>query len=191
MKRKQKKIKLPIYETLRIADKIMCAMFAGIVVTAFLTSPFGLYSIVVGGVRYYFRKEDFHREIKRLNKRGYVALTKTDKGWVLKLLTKGRLKQAAIEFRNLVLPIPKNWDGKWRLFSFDIPEEERKNRDLIRRKLKQLGLYNIQRSLFSYPHDCRKELGIVSDYYGVGKYVTYMETSFIDIDKELRKHFGL
>jgi len=31
------------------------------------------------------------------------------------------------------------WDGWWRLISFDVPEPDRKGRDFLREKLKELG----------------------------------------------------
>lgn len=43
------------------------------------------------------------------------------------------------------------WDEKWRVVSFDIPEKNRKLRDKIRYSLRQLGLKNLQRSLWISP----------------------------------------
>lgn len=173
----------------KIVENIFKVLLLSFVVPALLTSPFGLYFIVQGGVKYYFRKRDFNREIKRLQKRNYVALTKTGKGIVIKLLEKGRKRAKQIELKNLKLESGKKWDGKWRLFIFDIPEENRSKRDQIRKKLKSLGLYNIQRSVFAFPFDCKEKLELVSDYFKVSKYASYIETSYIDIDKELRNYF--
>jgi len=175
----------------RIADAIMDALLVGFMVPAFLTSPFGLYYLVKGGVRYYFKKSDFHREIKRLERRGFVALKKNEKGWSLKLLKKGILKQQKLNLDKIVLPKMENWDGKWRLFIFDIPEENRNLRNLLRRKIKSLGMYNVQRSVFAFPYDCRKELELITDYFDLGKYTTYAEVSYSDIDKELKSFFNL
>jgi DNA-binding transcriptional regulator PaaX len=159
-----------------------------------LASPLvgsGVFLLGVGALSYLFRKSDFNREAKRLQKKGYVALTKTEKGWLVKILKKGRQRYEEIEMANLRLSKSQKWDGKWRLFIFDIPEELRYQRDYLRRKLKELGLYNIQRSVFAYPYDCRNELDFVGDYYNIGKYATYAEVNNIDIDKELKKHFKL
>lgn len=174
-----------------IADKIMSALLIGYMIPAMLTSPFGLYALVCGLMRYYFRKYDFNREVKRLEKRGYVALTKTEKGWLVKLLPKGRIRAKQIAFENLLLPKHKHWDGKWRLFSFDIPEEFRNARIMIGRKLKSLGCYNIQRSVFVYPYDCKRELEFVSKHYKVSKFTLFAEVLYLDLDKELRKFFNL
>lgn len=175
----------------RVAEKILGA--ATLATTVMVSPAAGIagFLLAVGAVTYLFRKSDFNREIKRLKKKGYVALTKTDKGWLLKILKKGRRRYEEIQMANLHLPKSKRWDGKWRLFIFDIPEEFRHQRDYLRRKLKELGLYNIQRSVFVYPYDCRSGLEFVADYYNIGKYTSYAEVNYIDIDKELRKHFKL
>lgn len=47
--------------------------------------------------------------------------------------------------------IVEPWDEKWRMVSFDIPEKNRKLRNKIRYGLKNLGLKNLQRSLWVTP----------------------------------------
>ncbi|MBI2607468.1 MAG: hypothetical protein HYW51_01445 [Candidatus Doudnabacteria bacterium] len=187
--RSQKVVPKP--EEQDIADKIMSALLLGLAIPAFLTSPFGLYALVHGAVRYYFRKSDFNREVKRLQRRGYVALTKTEKGWLVRLLSKGGVRVKQIMFERLTLPKEKHWDGRWRLFSFDIPEEYKNARNSLRFKLKSLGCYNIQRSLFAYPYECKQELRLVVEHYKVEKYTLFAEVVEIDVDQELRKFFGL
>ncbi len=183
--------KAPKPQNKNIGDKIILALLVAYMIPAILTSPFGLYAIVYGGFRYYFGKKEFNRAVKRLHKRGYVALSKTEKGWMLKLLKKGKDYAKQVEFEKLSLPKPEAWDGKWRLFSFDIPEEFKTSRNMLRFKLKSLGCYNIQRSLFAYPYDCRKELEMVAEHYKVGKYTLFAEADYINLDKELRKFFKL
>jgi len=140
---------------------------------------------------YSFKKSDFHREIKRLEKRKFVALIKTEKGWFIKLLAKGQKRLKHLKIENVQLKQPKAWDGKWRLFIFDIPEKYKLDRDRLREKLKELGLYNIQRSVFVYPYDCRKELEFISETFDLHRYTTYAQIDYIDIDKQLKRHFNL
>lgn len=153
-------------------------------------SPVGAaYFMIHGAIVLAVKDRNFKHEIKRLEKKGYVALTKTPEGFAVKLLKKARKRLNGILLEDLVLPKGGKRDGKWRMFIFDIPEKHRSARDTLRRKLKDLGMYNIQRSVFAYPYDCRKELEFIADYYRIAEYATYVETAFIDIDKELRKHF--
>ena len=178
-------------EEQKIAEKILGAAVIGATLTVSPIAGAAIYFLGAGTLHYMFRKSDFNREVKRLQKNGYVALTKTEKGWLVKILQKGKERFRQTQVMNLQLPKPGQWDGQWRLFIFDIPEDQRYARDAMRRKLKGLGIYNIQRSVLAYPYDCRKELQMVADYYRLGKYATYLETNNIDIDKELRKHFKI
>lgn len=109
----------------------------------------------------------------------------------MRLLSKGKQQLKKTRFESLELPQEKIWDQKWRLFIFDIPEKDRLARNLLRRKLKNLGMYNFQRSTFAYPYDCREELKFISEHYSISKYTTYAEVDYSDIDKELRKFFQL
>lgn len=172
----------------KFAKNILITLALGAGGALVTMSPAGaVYFMVHGAIVLALKDRHFKHEIKRLEKKGYVALTKTEQGFAVKLLKKANRRLKGILFEDIVLPRVKLWDGKWRFFIFDIPEKYRSARDTLRQKLKDLGMYNIQRSVYVYPHDCRKELEFLSDYYGITKYATYVETSFTDIDKELRK----
>lgn len=142
-----------------------------------------------GRAQVQFPKSRFNHELKRLQKRKYIALQKDGDGFILRLTKLGRQRLRRIKIEELRLQRKGRWDGRWRLFIFDIPETERTARDLIRMKLKSLGLYNIQRSTFVYPYDCRRELDLVAGHYKVSRYCTFAEVHYIDIDRELRRHF--
>lgn len=52
----------------------------------------------------------------------------------------------------------KDWDGKWRVVFFDIPEKKREKRDALRRELISLGFGSWQRSAWVIPFDVTNEL---------------------------------
>lgn len=173
----------------RIADHIMQGLMIGLVTAAILTSPFGLHIILKGSVNYIFRKNDFDREIARLKKRGFVAVTKTEREYRIRLFPRARKRKIKAVFNLIRLPTAEVWDGYWRFIVFDIPEKERKNRDDLREKLKGLGAFNVQRSVLVYPFECKKEVDIITEYYDVKKYTTYAVVQNCDIDRELKSHF--
>jgi len=192
VKYQRKQFKIPkewIPVERRIAENILDALMIGVMIMAFLSSPFGLYIVAKGATKLAFKKAGFNREIKRLKRQGYIALEKKPNGWLIRLTKKGKAKANQLEIKKLRLPRNKRWDGKWRFLIFDIPEKERLRRDYLRKKLKAMGMYNIQRSTFVYPYDCEKELGMVTGYYRVEKYTTYVEANSCDIDRQLRAHF--
>lgn len=176
----------------QIARNILFLLALGAGGALVTTSPAGGLALIMhGALSILMKKRDYQREIKRLEKRGYVALTKTPDGTAVKLLKRARRRLQMIVFEDLQLPKAERWDRKWRFYIFDIPEQERMIRKLLSRKLKTLGMANIQRSVFAYPYDCRKELDFLSEYYKVGHYTIYAEVNYSDIDQELRNFFRL
>ena len=179
----------PLIKT-KFARNILITLALGAGGAMVTITPAGAACFMIHGVIVLALKDrNFRHEIRRLERKGYIALTKAPEGFAVKLLKKARRRLKRILFEDLVLPSSRNWDGKWRLFIFDIPEKYRSSRDTLRLKLKKLGMYNIQRSVYAYPFDCRKELEFLSDYYDIAEYATYVETAYTDIDKELRKYF--
>jgi hypothetical protein len=75
----------------------------------------------------------------------------------------------------------------------DIPtKDHRQGADLLRRKLKQMGFYPLQRSLWFYPFDPRPEIEFICREFGVANFVTVMEINRLDVQDEklLKKHFS-
>ncbi|WP_369808038.1 PaaX family transcriptional regulator [Leucobacter chinensis] len=50
------------------------------------------------------------------------------------------------------------WDKQWRLIAVSVPEQERTNRDMLRRELHGLGAVAISAGLYISPHDLENEL---------------------------------
>ena len=174
----------------KFAKNILIALALGAGGALVTMSPVGAaYFMIHGAIVLALKDMKFKHEIRRLEKKGYVALTKTPDGLAVKLLRKAGRRLKGILFDDLVLSSKQSWDGKWRLFIFDIPEKSRLARNMLRRKLKDLGMYNMQRSVYAYPHDCRRELEFIAEYYGIARYAVYAEVSYLDVDKELRRSF--
>jgi DNA-binding transcriptional regulator PaaX len=56
----------------------------------------------------------------------------------------------------------KPWDGRWRVFSFDLPSDRRKDRTKLWRALHHAKLGCLQHSVWVWPHDVEKLLmGVV------------------------------
>ena len=52
----------------------------------------------------------------------------------------------------------KKWSGFWFIVIFDIQREYNVKRDALRRLLKRLGFYQLQKSVWLFPFDCREEI---------------------------------
>lgn len=109
-----------------------------------------------------------------------VVLTGNGKKWALRF-----------NIDEMKIKKPSEWDGKWRLVFFDIPEKVRKARDALRGKLRELGLYELQKSVFVTPFPCKNEINFIIEFFEVRNYVRYAEVNNFTNEEELKIHFGL
>jgi DNA-binding transcriptional regulator PaaX len=83
------------------------------------------------------------------------------------------------------------WDGRWRIVFFDIPEKRRKARDALRDKLRDLGFYELQKSVFVHPFPCRDEIDFVVEFLKIRPFVRYAEMIEPTNEAELKIYFDL
>lgn len=76
------------------------------------------------------------------------------------------------------------WDGLWRIVLFDIAEEQRKVRDNIRRKLKNLGFAMFQKSVWMTPFDVAEEVVEFVRKSGLKGPVEILEGKRLFVDNE-------
>lgn len=141
----------------------------------------------------YFKSMD-----KRKREREWVRITrymqaeklvKNDYQHGLVLTEKGRKRAEKVALEYLEIDTSKKWDKKWRIVLYDIPEKDKYGRDALTRKLKHLGFYQLQRSVWVHPYPCRTEIEAITSNFGIESYVSYIETSFIDKQELLQKKF--
>lgn len=70
----------------------------------------------------------------------------------------------------------KKWDKHWRLVVFDIPEQQRTKRILLRRKLIKLNFAQLQKSIYISPHNIIDDLIEFLDAKQLTKGVLVFET---------------
>ncbi len=126
---------------------------------------------------YYLSRKGFIKIVDKNNER---FLKLTNKGQLEALLAKARLREK-----------PQEWDGKWRLIIFDIPEESRQKRNHFRWLLKHNGFYQLQASVFINPYPLNREAVEYLRETGLMHYIRILKVDEMDEDKDLRKHFGL
>lgn len=130
--------------------------------------------------------------ISALGKRKYVEMQYLEDGRVrVKITKKGLTKALTYELENMSLDIPRKWDGKWRVIIFDIPQKYNRVRDLFRMRLKQLGMYKLQDSVYVSPYPCFREVEFLRELYGVSFTTQYLLVEKLEDDQYLRDHFEL
>ena len=86
----------------------------------------------------------------------------------------------------------QKWDKKWRVIIFDIPQELHNKRNIFRSKLKYLGFYMIQKSVFVFPYPCEEELARYCSQLKVGDYINVILAENLGyIDNEVTRYFDL
>lgn len=113
-------------------------------------------------------KSSFSQAIKRLKESGLIAQVNLKDNVILKLT------DAAIDLQEGKFE-DKNWDGKWRIVIFDIPEQKRLIRDLFRRNLKKWGFKHLQKSVWVSKRDIFDKLTSYVTDLGIEEWVGVFE----------------
>jgi len=108
---------------------------------------------------------------------------------VLTPLAKEELVKA--EISNITLLRVESWDKYWRMVTFDIPEVLKASRHIFRRKLKELGFYHLERSVFVFPSECEFEISRLAEQLKIKAHVHYFVVRRFANDKDLIKFFKL
>lgn len=107
------------------------------------------------------------------------------------LTEKGKLQAMQFKVDDMEIKKPKLWDGKWRIVVFDVPEKIRAARDALRMKLRELGFYELQKSVFVYPFECRDEIDFIAEVFDIRSRIRYGRLEHITNEAELIKYFDL
>jgi len=138
-----------------------------------------------------FKRSRFRDMLIRMKKSRLISIVSKGGETYLVITDKGHKHLQKYQFEDLQIAKPKYWDGKWRMVIFDIPERFKKAREALRHKLKDLGFYQFQKSVFVYPYECRNEIDFVSSFFGINKYVSYLLVEDADAKHFLQSHFHL
>jgi len=138
-----------------------------------------------------YSKKSMDKALSRLLARGLVKFSQGQNGWRIELTERGKNELRIYEFGKILLKPPKKWDGKWRLFVFDIAEKKKHTRDKVRDALKNFNFYRLQDSVWAYPYECEEILELLRTKYGVRYEALYIRAEYIAKDKYLRAHFNL
>jgi DNA-binding transcriptional regulator PaaX len=133
------------------------------------------------------RARETRRILYYMKQRGLISYKPRDYQHGIQLTAAGKRRLENNRFKNLAIPAPAHWDHKWRLVFFDIPEQQRSQRNRLVAKLRGLGFQQLQRSIWVHPFPCRAEIEVAVEAFGVRRFVTYVELLEIDNKQELEK----
>ena len=84
-----------------------------------------------------------------------------------------------------------NWDHKWRIVAFDIPERFAALRDKVREILKRAGFEKLQQSIWIFPYECEELVLLIQEESMLSKYILYGVLERIGDEDRLKRKFGL
>lgn len=135
-------------------------------------------------------KRQFARMIYYLRNQKLIKTYYEGKEKFIELTDRGRQRIAKTVMRDeFEIKKPQKWDGKWRIVIFDIPEDLKKTRESIRKILKELGFYQLQKSVFIYPFDCIEEIKFIEQTFVIDQYVQFIIAERLETEADVLAYF--
>ncbi|TSD01174.1 MAG: phenylacetic acid degradation operon negative regulatory protein [Parcubacteria group bacterium Athens0714_25] len=139
-----------------------------------------------------YKPKSVGRALNRMKKQKLIEIKKEKNDKItIQITERGKKRLLEYNIDELQIKIPEKWDGKWRIVSFDIPEKRKKAREAFREKLRDLGFYPFQKSLFIFPFACSDEIDFISEIFEIKKHIVYFETSNINNKYKIKRYFNL
>lgn len=129
--------------------------------------------------------------IKKLQKQKHVGFSQKDGKIIVTITKEGEKELLKYNLEKMKLKKPKRWDSWWRVIIFDIPESKKKAREALRNLLKKMDFYQLQKSVFIHPYECKKEINYIKEVYEISYCVTYLRAKRIDNEEFLKHKFDL
>lgn len=177
---------------------LSCLLLAGGIAIA-ATSPYFFinFARAISRNKKYFKKKienyKIARALKRLKENRLIILKEDEDGkFLVELTDKGKRKIKEIQLDSFAIEKPNPWDKKWRVVIFDIPDKtKRRARDALRARLRDLGFYQLQKSVWVFPYSCEKEIQFLCEIFDITPFVNLIVAESIHNDIWLKKYFKL
>lgn len=176
-----------------IQKKILLLLLGGI--TLGLTHSPKKYFSVLKEIRKEWgeiNRTSLNRAIRSLYKSKLVG-TKTEKNGTFTLILSKNGERIALSYNleKMKIKIPTNWDKKWRVVMFDVPERLKKVRESLRYHLRNIGFCELQKSVFIHPFPCDDEIEYITEFYNARQHIRFLLVEEVDNNLDLKKHFQL
>ncbi len=176
-----------------IQQKIIIALLGGVAM-GMSHSP-RTYFKTVRNIKKEWRKIDqrkFTQSLKKLSKEKLITEETLPNGSFKCTLTeKGEREAKRLDLfgSSIKFKKPNKWDKKWRIVLFDIPEEDREFRNILRSHLYDLDFAKLQHSVFVSPYPFEKSIAELVNLYSAHDYVRIITAIKIDNEAKLKNIF--
>jgi len=131
------------------------------------------------------QKQILYSTIRRLENEGYLEEVENRGEKKYRATIKGQAKIWRY------LRKDRDWDGRWRIVVFDIPETKKKMRNFFRDRLIDLGFRKLQESVWICPYNIASKVEELIALCEAETYVHYLLVEEIDNREVLLKLFKL
>ena len=173
--------------------KIILLLEGGLALS--LTNRPDVYFRIIKGISKEWQEinhKTLHEAIRKLYQSKLIDYKENNDNTVTLILTdNGKNKVLCYNLDKIEIKKPTRWDKLWRVVIFDVPESLKKGRNALAAKLKQLGFYPLQKSVFIYPYECKDEINFIVEVFDLRPYVRFIVAKEIDIDLDLKNKFKL
>lgn len=151
---------------------------------------------IISAAKYELKRKNKIKNFKRsfyyLKSRDMVEIEDRCGQIYISLTKEGKKRAGKFQINDLEIPKPKKWDKKWRVLIFDIREKHKLKREALRGKLKELGLYKLQDSVWTCPYSFQKEVKILRNFFQLTQdEMKIITASNIEDDERIKSFFGL
>lgn len=170
--------------------KVLYAVSVGIMIPAALAAP-NVPQSITPLLRRLAKKIDTQpqataRALAALKRKRLISFEERGEKMVIVISADGKKRLAQGELGKMTIKRPQKWDGKWHIVIFDIPEKQKAAREAFRKKLRELGFQQLQKSCFVHPFECRKEIDMVSAFFDIVPHITYIVADSFEGERAMR-----
>lgn len=140
------------------------------------------YKSMYGWIPRQYQRHNFNQLVSRSLKTKQIEKIEKDGKICLRITSEGK-RIIQRDFPMLLLQ-NRHWDGRWRIIMFDIQEVNKKARERLRSKLKELGFGMLQKSVFISPHDIIRDFIEFAQTSGIEDYLYILETHKLIVGDE-------
>jgi len=191
--KKHSNSKIPKFKIGPVMQKILLLLEGGLVLG--LTRRPDNYFKILKKISKEWQKIDeraLKNAIRKLYQSKLIGCKEDKDGTVSMVLTiAGKKKIVRFNLDFMEIKKPKQWDRLWRLVIFDIPEKKRQGRRALAEKLKELGFYPVQKSVFIHPYECQDEIDFITEIFNLTPYLRLFTVKETDVEQDLRNRFKL
>ena len=176
-----------------IAKDVLAWLFVAGAITIAATSPYFIQNVLNANQKLRkYPKRKIQDTFSSFRRRGLLEIRRRNNQVSIALTREGKKKAGLFQLNDLRISRPRKWDGKWRVLVFDIAHEKRFYREALRGKLKELGFFLWQKSVWVHAFNCKAEMELLRDFFGLSmQEMCLIVAEHIENDGKLRAFFNV